>query len=205
VIGGLESTTRTHDHQEMPQTSPYLGGRLLVAMPGIEDPRFERAVILLCAHDAEHAMGLSVNRPVEGLTVAHLLGKLGVMSSRDGGSDLVLMGGPVEPERGFVLHTDDYQSAQSSPVTGGVMLTATREVLEAIAGRGEHPRRAVMALGYAGWGAGQLEHEIRESVWLTCDPDAALLFDEDHEHKWSRALAKIGVAAEHLSAQAGRA
>ncbi|HZK99354.1 MAG TPA: YqgE/AlgH family protein [Caulobacteraceae bacterium] len=190
----------------MPQSSDaYLGGRLLVAMPGIEDPRFERAVILVCAHDDDHAMGLSVNRPVEGLTVAHLLGKLGVKPAGEAGADLVLMGGPVEPERGFVLHTDDYRCPQSSPVAGGVMLTATREVLEAIAGKQEHPRRAVMALGYAGWGAGQLEHEIRESVWLTCDADLALLFDEDHEHKWSRALAKIGVSAEHLSAQAGRA
>jgi putative transcriptional regulator len=188
-----------------PTSAAYLGGRLLVAMPGIEDPRFERAVILLCAHDAEHAMGLSVNRPVEGLTVAHLLGKLGVACTSEGGDDLVLMGGPVEPERGFVLHTDDYRSDQSSPVAPGVLLTATREVLQAIAAPQDHPRRAVMALGYAGWGAGQLEHEIRQSVWLTCEADLAILFDGDHEHKWSRALAKIGVSAEHLSVQGGRA
>lgn len=174
-------------------------------MPGIEDSRFERAVILMCAHDADHAMGLSVNRPVEGLTVSHLLGKLGVESARDANKELVLMGGPVEPERGFVLHTDDYRCEQSNGVAAGVLLTATREVLEAIAGPNEHPKRAVMALGYAGWGAGQLEHEIREGVWLTCDADLALLFDEDHEHKWSRALAKIGVSAEHLSTQTGRA
>ena len=187
-------------------SSPYLAGRLLVAMPGIEDPRFERAVVFLCVHDAEHAMGLTVNRPVEGLTISRLLAKLGVRAAGKTLDDLVLMGGPVEPERGFVLHTDDYACEPSSvAIAGGVALTATREVLEAMAGHDEHPRRAVMALGYAGWEPGQLEREIRENVWLTCEADEALLFDDDHEHKWSRSLAKIGVAAEHLSAQTGRA
>lgn len=184
----------------------YLTGRLLVAMPGIEDPRFERAVIYLCAHDADHAMGLTVNRPVEGLTVSRVLSKLKVKPPEKPIQDLVLMGGPVDPERGFVLHTDDYISAPSSTVVGdGVAVTATREVLETLAASGPHPRRAVIVLGYAGWDAGQLEREIRHSVWLTCEPDEALLFGDDHEHKWSRALAKIGVAAEHLSANAGRA
>ncbi|MGI9170245.1 MAG: YqgE/AlgH family protein, partial [Caulobacteraceae bacterium] len=130
-------------------------------MPGIEDPRFERAVIFLCAHDADHAMGLTVNRPVEGLTIAKLLAKLGVKSSARTRNDLVLMGGPVEPERGFVLHTDDYACEPSSmAIGGGVALTATREVLEALAGAEDRPRRAIMALGYAGWQPGQLEREI---------------------------------------------
>ncbi len=186
--------------------SAYFTGRLLVAMPGIEDPRFERAVILLCAHDVQHAMGIAVNRPVDGLKLSHLLKQLGVEPTAAFDDDLVLMGGPVEQERGFVLHTDDYVGQASGlDIGGGVALTATREVLEALAGRDTRPRRAVMALGYAGWDAGQLEREIRESVWLTCEPDEALLFDDDHEHKWSRALAKIGVAAEHLSAIGGRA
>jgi putative transcriptional regulator len=187
-------------------TSPYLAGRLLVAMPGIGDPRFERAVVFLCAHDAEHAMGLTVNRPIEGLTISRLLGRLGVKPPAKPLEDLVLMGGPVEPERGFVLHTDDYANEPSSmAIGGGVALTATREVLEAMAEDAPHPRRAVMALGYAGWEQGQLEREIRENVWLTCEADEALLFDDDHAHKWSRSLAKIGVAAERLSCQAGRA
>ncbi len=190
----------------MPPASAYLTGRLLVAMPGIEDPRFERAVVFMCAHDSQHAMGLTVNRPVEGLTVAKLLAKLGVKTPAKALEELVLMGGPVEPERGFVLHTDDYAAEPSSTlIGGGVTLTATREVLEAMAAGDPHPRKAVMALGYAGWDGGQLEREIRGNVWLTCEPDEALLFGDDHEHKWSRALAKIGVAAEHLSAQAGRA
>ena len=184
----------------------YLTGRLLVAMPGVEDPRFERAVILVCSHDDEHAMGLAVNRPVEGLTVSRLFSKLGVGPLAKPLDDLVIMGGPVEPERGFVLHTDDYAAQpESITVRPGVVLTATREVLQAMAAGEPHPRRAVMALGYAGWGEGQLEREIRHNVWITCEPDEALLFGDDHEHKWSRALAKIGVAAERLSSQAGRA
>ena len=190
----------------MSDSSPYLAGRVLVAMPGIGDERFERAVIFLCAHNDEHAMGLTVNRPVDGLTLPDLLKRLGVEANIEAPEELVLFGGPVERERGFVLHTDDYVSDPSSVAVGeGLMLTATRDVLEALASHDKHPRKAVMALGYAGWGAGQLEHELRENVWLTCEPDEALVFGDDHEHKWSRALAKIGVSAEHLSAQAGRA
>lgn len=186
--------------------SAYFTGRLLVAMPGIEDPRFERSVILLCAHDGSHAMGITINRPVDGLTVAHLLKQLDVAPEPGAVDELVLMGGPVETERGFVLHTNDHASPTAGlDVGGGVSLTATREILQALAGRTERPRRALMALGYAGWDAGQLEREIRESVWLTCEADEGLLFDDDHEHKWSRALAKIGIAAEHLSSTGGRA
>jgi putative transcriptional regulator len=184
----------------------YLTGRLLVAMPGIEDPRFERAVVFVCAHDADHAMGLTINRPVEGLTVSRLLAQLKVKAPAKPLKELVLVGGPVDQERGFVLHTDDYACEPSSVAVGaGIVLTATREVLEAMSAGDAHPRRAVMALGYAGWDGGQLEREIRHNVWLTCDADESLLFGDDHEHKWSRALAKIGVAAERLSAQTGRA
>ena len=184
----------------------YLTGRLLVAMPGIDDPRFERAVVLVCAHDSEHAMGLTLNRPVEGLTVSRLLARLKVKTPAKPIEDLVLVGGPVAQERGFVLHTDDYAGEPTSvAVTDGVALTATREVLEALSAGEPHPRKAVMALGYAGWDGGQLEREIRHNVWLTCEADESLLFGDDHAHKWSRALAKIGVAAERLSGQAGRA
>jgi putative transcriptional regulator len=188
------------------RSGAYLTGRLLVAMPGIEDPRFERAVVFICAHDFDHAMGLTVNRPVEGLTVSRLMSRLKIKTPVKPLEDLVLMGGPVDQERGFVLHTDDYTSQPSSvAVSPGVMLTSTREVLEAISAGDPHPRQAVMALGYAGWDQGQLEREIRHNVWLTCDADETLLFGDDHAHKWSRALAKIGVAAERLSAQTGRA
>jgi putative transcriptional regulator len=186
---------------------PFLTGQMLVAMPGIGDPRFERAVIFLCAHNAEHAMGLTVNRPVDGLSIGSVLQRLKI-----GGSsialpeDLVLMGGPVERDRGFVLHTDDYASpASSMPVIPGVSLTATPDVLEAMAGHNSRPRRSLLALGYAGWGPGQLEQEIMGATWLTCEADEGLIFDDDHASKWRRALAKIGVSPEQLTGQTGRA
>jgi putative transcriptional regulator len=183
----------------------YLAGQLLIAMPGISDPRFERALILVCAHDESHAMGLAVNRPVEGLSIPDLLERLDIKSEIKAPPDLVLMGGPVERERGFVLHTDDYESENSIAVSGGLKLTATRDVLEALAQASGPPRRALLALGYAGWGAGQLEGEIRENVWLICEADEALVFGADHDKKWSRALAKLGVDVERLSSTAGRA
>jgi putative transcriptional regulator len=183
----------------------FLSGKLLVAMPGIDDPRFERAVLYICDHTDEHAMGLAVNRPVDGLTVPDLLSRLGVESEIRMPPDLVLLGGPVERERGFVLHTDDYVCAGSSvPVGKGVALTATREVLQALASD-ERPRKSVLALGYAGWGPGQLEREVRDNIWLVCDPDEALIFGDDHDHKWARALERIGVDAAWLSGTAGRA
>jgi putative transcriptional regulator len=194
------------DTRESMDSPGYLTGRALIAMPGIEDPRFERAVVLICAHNRDLAMGLTLNRPVDGLTVPSLIEKLGVRSHITLPKDLVLLGGPVETERGFVLHTDDYVSAGSSTrVMAGVALTGTREVLEAIASHNERPRRSLLALGYSGWGPGQLEREIRDNVWLTCDPDEALLFGHDYEHKWSMALSRIGVNAERLSTQTGRA
>jgi putative transcriptional regulator len=190
------------DHND---DAEFLIGRLLVAMPGIEDPRFERTVLYLCAHDEDQAMGLAVNRPVDGLTVFELLTRLGVKSQIQAPGDLVLLGGPLERERGFVLHTDDFTSPDSTlPVADGLGLTATRDVLDAMASA-NRPRKAMLALGYAGWGPGQLEQELRDNVWLICDADEGLLFDEDHAHKWTRALAKLGVTADHLSAAAGRA
>ncbi|ATC33946.1 YqgE/AlgH family protein [Caulobacter vibrioides] len=184
----------------------FLIGRMLVAMPGIDDPRFERTVLYLCAHDEDAAMGVAVNRPVEGLTVFELLNRLGVRSEIQAPSDLVLLGGPLERERGFVLHTDDFNSPDSTlAVADGVALTATRDALDAMASAYKRPRKSLLALGYAGWGPGQLEQELRDNVWLICDADEGLLFDEDHEHKWTRALAKLGITADHLSATAGRA
>ncbi len=184
----------------------YLTGRLLIAMPGIDDPRFERAVILMCAHGEDHAMGLTLNRPVEGLTQPDLFKRLGVETNYAMAEEPVLFGGPVDRERGFVVHTDDYRCASSSlPISEGLAWTATRDVLEAMGDHRRKPRKSILALGYAGWGAGQLERELQENVWLTCDPDEQLLFGSDHEMKWSRALAKIGVSADRLSVQAGRA
>jgi len=183
----------------------FFSGQLLMAMPGISDPRFERALILVCAHDEQHAMGVTVNRPVDGLTLPDLLGRLEIQGAAMLAPELVLMGGPVERERGFVVHTGDYAGEHSLTVGPDLGLTATREVLEAIATGVGQPRRAFLALGYAGWGAGQLEAEIKENVWLTCEPDEALIFDSDYDTKWARALSKIGVDPDRLSAIAGRA
>jgi len=183
----------------------FLNGQLLIAMPGIGDPRFERSLILVCAHDSDHAMGIAVNRPVDGLTIPDLLERLEIKAAADLEEDAVLIGGPVEVERGFVLHTDDYHAPFSLDVEGGLALTTTREVLEAMGSHNRQPRKAVLALGYAGWGAGQLEREIRENVWLTVAADEDLIFDGDHETKWTRALAKLRIDPKFLSAEGGRA
>ena len=185
--------------------SVALAGRLLIAMPGIDDPRFERAVILMVSHSEEEAMGVAVNNPVEGLPLSTLLERLGV-NAQVAGDRAVLVGGPVDRERGFVVHTDDYATAVGTvPVSDGLSLTATREVLEHMGGAPDGPRRAVLALGCAGWSPGQLEQELRDNVWLVAEADEALIFDGEHETKWARALAKIGVAADRLSAAAGSA
>jgi putative transcriptional regulator len=185
----------------------FLSGRLLIAMPGIEDPRFEQALVLVCAHTPEHAMGITLNRPIDGVTVPDLLGRLGVKTSIDLPPQLVLAGGPVERERGFVLHTEDFRAPESTVpvVEGRIALTATRDVLQAMGDPMLAPRQSTLALGYAGWGPGQLEREIRENVWLTCDADETLVFGDDFADKWQRALAKLGVSAGTLSTQTGRA
>ncbi len=184
----------------------FIVGRLLIAMPGIDDPRFERAVILMCAHRPDHAMGLTLNRPVEGLTVPDLFERLNIETAAPLPAHPVMFGGPVDRERGFVVHTDDYICADATlPIRDGIAWTATRDVLQAMADPHRRPRRAMLALGYAGWGANQLERELQDNVWLTCDPDEDLLFGADHDLKWARSLAKIGITAAQLSGQAGRA
>jgi putative transcriptional regulator len=188
-----------------PATAGYLQGQLLIATPAIGDQRFERTVLLVCVHDETQAMALMLNRPMQGLKVPALLRRLGL-----GGKDVpeapVLSGGPVERERGYVLHTDDYRASHSTlPVAPGLALTDTREVLDALGDPQRRPRRFLLALGYAGWGAGQLESEIRQGAWLTCDADEALVFGRDVDGLWAAALAKIGVQPERLSIQTGRA
>jgi putative transcriptional regulator len=194
------------DELELDPSAEFLSGRVLIAMPGIEDPRFEQALILICAHTPEHAMGITLNRPMDGVTVPDLLSRLKVKTEIELPPQLVLAGGPVERERGFVLHTADYRAPDSTvPVVEGISLTATRDVLQAMGDAAHRPRRSTLALGYAGWGPGQLEREIRENVWLTCDPDELLVFGDDYEAKWTRALAKLGITAGMLSTQSGSA
>lgn len=182
----------------------YLAGQLLVAMPGMQDPRFARTVIYICAHNGEGAMGLVVNRIFDALTFPDLLEQLGIEASIPVDADCVYFGGPVETGRGFVLHTPDYVRDGTLMVTKGVALTATVDILRSIAA-GDGPRQHLLALGYAGWGPGQLDAEIRANGWLNVDADNALVFDQDLDSKWERAMAKIGVDPRMLSDSAGHA
>ena len=181
--------------------SGYLSGTLLVAMPQMGDPRFERAVIYLCAHTAEGAMGLVVNRALEDIRLPDLLRQLSIPDSGSSDAIQVHFGGPVETGQGFILHSADYMQDSTLMVGGSVGLTATLDILKDIA-RGAGPHRSLLALGYAGWGAGQLESEIQANGWLIVPADEMLLFDHDLETKWERALAKIGVDITLLSSGA---
>ncbi len=188
----------------------YLDGQCLIAMPGMRDERFRRTVVYLCAHSDEGAMGLIINRSAPDLNLPELLVQLGIVDREDAirvrPPELavqVLKGGPVETGRGFVLHTSDYFIETSTmPIDDGVCLTHTIDVLKAIA-TGHGPRQAFLALGYAGWGAGQLEEEIKANGWLHCDADPSLLFDIGIETKYQRALSKLGVDPARLSSAAG--
>lgn len=182
-----------------------LTGKFLVAMPGMGDPRFERSVILVCAHSDEGAMGIIVNKPVEEVTFAGLLEHLNIPRAPEGRDIAVHFGGPVERGRGFVLHSRDYRGgAATMKIEGGFGMTATLDVLEALA-RGEGPHRALLALGYSGWGPGQLEGEIARNDWLTAEADAALVFAGDDGGKWQGALKSMGINPLSLSGTAGRA
>jgi len=182
-----------------------LVGRLLVAMPGIGDPRFEHAVILVCVHEPGHAMGLRLDRPAPQTDLKAVLSKLAIPAPDNAVGRPVLVGGPVDTERGFVLHTDDWMSEASSVgFVEGLAMTGTKDALLAMTDAAG-PRRSTLLLGYAGWGEGQLEDELGDNVWLTADADLDVIFDGAHETKWSRALAGLGVDAGMLSGQAGRA
>jgi putative transcriptional regulator len=181
-----------------------LAGRLLVAMPQMADPRFARSVVYLCAHSADGAMGLVVNRLIDSLTFQNLLEQIGVEQAIAGDDMPIHFGGPVESSRGFVLHTADYVQDSTLVIEEDIALTATIDVLKAIA-RGEGPERRVLALGYAGWGAGQLDAEIQANGWLLVPADLDLVFGDDNESKWQRAIASIGIDLSLLSSEAGHA
>ena len=181
-----------------------LTGQLLVAMPQMRDPRFTRSVIYMCAHNAEGAMGLVINRLVGSITFPDMLEQLGIAAGEHGRQIKVHFGGPVDAGRGFVLHSDEYRHEGTVAVVDGMALTATIDILKDIAG-GHGPRRCLLALGYAGWGAGQLDAEIQANGWLTVPADAELVFEGDLDGKWERALGKIGVTRTQLSGEAGHA
>lgn len=190
----------------------YLDGQVLIAMPGMSDERFQRTIIYLCAHSAEGAMGIVVNKPAADLSFPDLLVQLDVIPAAEAirlpgrvGRMNVLIGGPVETSRGFVLHTPDFFIDHSTlPIADGICLTATVDILRAIAG-GTGPESAVLALGYAGWSAGQLESEIQQNGWLNCPADPTLVFGGSLDGKYDLALKKLGIDLGMLSSQAGHA
>ncbi|HLL29217.1 MAG TPA: YqgE/AlgH family protein [Xanthobacteraceae bacterium] len=203
---------RTHLEAGKGKRPGYLDGQILVAMPTIRDDRFHRTVIYLCAHSSEGAMGIVINQPASNIDFGDLLVQLEVipddklieLPSRAGGVK-VLKGGPVETGRGFVLHSSDFFIENSTlPIDNGICLTATLDILKAIA-RGQGPESAMLALGYAGWAPGQLESEIQANGWLNCDADPELVFGTRAELKYESALRKIGIDPAKLSSDAGHA
>ena len=190
----------------------YLDGQMLIAMPSMRDERFTRSVIYVCAHSSEGAMGIVVNQPAPNINFPDLLVQLEVIPATDliqlprrAGTVKVLRGGPVETGRGFVLHSADFFIENSTlPIDDGICLTATLDILKAIA-RGDGPASALLALGYAGWAPGQLETEIQENGWLHCTADPELIFGPDTDGKYERALKKIGIDLGMLSSESGHA
>ncbi len=182
----------------------YLTGQLLIAMPSMRDPRFARSVIYVCAHNADGAMGLVVNRLVGSVTFPDLLSQLGIDTEATTEEIKVHFGGPVESGRGFVLHSGEYHHASTLQVAEEMALTATLDILQDIA-KGCGPQRSLLALGYAGWGPGQLDSEIQSNGWLNVAADDQLVFDENLDDKWERAIGKLGVDPALLSSDAGHA
>ena len=182
----------------------HLAGMLLVAMPGMSDPRFARSVIYLCAHSTEGAMGLVVNQVADEVSFPAVIGQLGIEADRGCGDQVVHVGGPVQPSRGFVLHSSDYTHDGTMVIDDRFSLTATVDVLRAIAAV-QGPERSVLALGYAGWDAGQLDAEIQGNGWLIAPADPEIVFGRDNDSKWLRAMRAIGVDPSLLSSTAGHA
>jgi putative transcriptional regulator len=215
---GLEGKKRGNARRDVAGAGPnspeqgYLDGHLLIAMPVMGDPRFERSVIYLCAHSSEGAMGIIVNRPAGSIDFPELLVQLDIIDDAEqiklpetAETMKVLKGGPVDTGRGFVLHSSDYFIENATlKIDDGICLTATVDILKAIA-KGSGPRHAILALGYAGWAPGQLETEIQGNGWLHCDADPDLIFGGDVEEKYARALRKIGIDLGMLSNEAGHA
>jgi putative transcriptional regulator len=195
------------------RTDPsFLDGQFLIAMPGMKDPRFERAVILMCAHSEDGAMGIIINQPAREINFGDLLEQLEIVDEEELlplASDLavkpVYVGGPVESSRGFVLHSSDYSVADSTlPIKKGLCLTATIDILRAIA-QNEGPERSFLALGYAGWAPGQLEYELQSNGWLHCAVDPDLVFSNGLDDKYDQALALLGIDPSFLVSDAGHA
>ncbi len=188
----------------MTTDADYLEGRCLIAMPTMGDERFARTLVYMCAHNEDGAMGLVVNKPLDDLSFSDLLTQLGIDQGPAADQIKLHFGGPVETGRGFVLHSDDYSNEGTLPIAEGVSLTATIDVLQAMA-HGSGPRKCLLALGYAGWAPGQLDSEIQHNGWLTCEADDDLIFGFNLEAKWNKALGKIGIDPVMLTTDTGHA
>jgi putative transcriptional regulator len=208
--------TTTHEDSPLPAHVSYQG-QLLIAMPSLADQPFDHSVIYLCQHDDQHAMGLILNQPISGLNFSKMMKELGIESgNRRLATQKIYRGGPVQNDRGFVLHSLDYQIDDITLDLGGpfisrpdgeeqgVGLTASRDILVDLSG-GAGPARSLIALGYAGWGPGQLESELSQNAWLVAPASQELLFGGDPDHLWARALASMGIEPVHLSGFAGTA
>jgi len=190
---------------ETPTDTPHLDGKILIAMPSMTDPRFARSVVYMCAHSNEGAMGLVINKPAPDVEFSDLLKQLNIKPAPGAPEIRIHVGGPVEHGRGFVLHTGEYANSESTlKVSDDFGMTATLDILEDIS-RGEGPESCLLALGYAGWGPGQLESEIQANGWLTCDASPDLVFKQADATKWSAALDVLGISPMFLSAEGGSA
>jgi putative transcriptional regulator len=187
------------------ETAQDLTGKLLIAMPGMDDPRFSGGVVYLCAHSDEGSMGLIINKVSEKISASDVFEQLEIVPSETMPTLNICYGGPVEMARGFVLHSTDYTDGDASlSVDDGFSMTASKDILRDIAA-GKGPLQRILCLGYAGWSPGQLDSEISQNAWLTCDADSQIVFDLDSDEKWAAALDTLGVSAALLSASAGHA
>jgi len=193
-------------HKSQPDSNPTnYKGQLLLATPNMGDPRFARAVIYICGHDKGGAMGLIINKSKNGLHISDLLDQIGISGDVRVADRPVLSGGPVDIDRGFVLHSQDYFKDNSSlRVSETLTLTSTKDVLEALV-TDKAPKNAMIAVGYAGWGKGQLEKELAQNSWLIAQADDALIFDTDLDGKWTKALLAMGIDPAALAASGGQA
>lgn len=189
---------------ERADQSSYLTGRILMAMPGMNDPRFNKAVILLCAHDENGAMGLVINHTLPGIDLSELLEQLEVKDSETVDNVPVMSGGPVETARGFILHGNDFKQEDTIEIDGKYSVTGTIDALKAVAG-GDGPDKMLFILGYAGWSAGQLDEELQQNTWLVTDADEDIIFDSSPDDKWNTAIKKIGIDPGMLSTTSGTA
>ena len=184
--------------------TPFLTDQFLIAMPAMGDPNFDHTVTYICEHSGEGALGLVINRP-SGMSLRDVFGQMDLdLVDQELGDVPVLQGGPVQPERGFVIHDSGQKWSSTLPVSESIQITTSRDVLEAMA-RGDGPERALVALGYAGWGAGQLESEMAANAWLTVPANEDIIFNIPFEERWRAAAALIGIDIDQISSDVGHA